>query len=469
MENQADSALGHIRVTQVDASHYILTLRADASFIARNLNTSDVLVVAIAASSLTPVDLGTGETVYGRHGVGFNEEANLTAEDVTIVFENSLGTFDGKRVNYALWINNGGTAAVREAGEQSTTTLACAGCTMEFRGSSEIRFNGGGAGVGLGPGGLVGPKHPCLASDTGDPIDFTAGTGRCAEGLGIRATFDAETLRIEGSMSGIAATESDVHVEHFTFKWGADPNVTDTVALHNVGGLACSSDAGVRISINPADREVLANVPVKVPDGCTADDVGMGVDGCRPMPDSITPVSGICNLTARRVALYGPASLANPNRDLTLPAGVGVACGSRGGVCEIGPKSWNAATGVCEAPGSGDSGLSVIDGFYVALAAGGPANVDAISGIPLTFDDPQAVPPARHCFDKFLANDNEVGITIAPNTHVELSRCNVQNTQFGALQVANGLANAATPENTAAAGTPCPSLDGDSCRTPVEE
>jgi hypothetical protein len=103
------------------------------------------------------------------------------------------------------------------------------------------------------------------------------------------------------------------------------------------------------------------------------------------------------------------------------------------------------------------------------MAAGGPANVDAISGRPLPFNDPQAVPPARHCFDKFLANDNEIGITVGPNTSVELSRCNVQNTQFAALQMANGLANAATLANTTAAGTPCPSLDGISCRTPAEE
>jgi hypothetical protein len=465
MENQADSALGHIRVTQIDASRYVLTLIAKDSFIARNRNTSDLLVIGIVTSSLTPVDLGSGQIVSGRHEVVFDEEVALIAQDVTIQFKNSLGTFDRKPVDYALWVNDGGTAKARNAGDQSTTSLACAGCTMTFRGSSEIHFDGA-AGVGVGPGSPVAPAHPCLTSD---PIDFTTATGRCAEGLGIRASFDAETLLIRGSMSGIVASESDIDVEDFTFYWGGDPNVTDAVALEGVNALGCTGDAGVRISINPADREILANVPVVVPDGCTADDVGMGVDGCRPIPLSSTHATGICNLVARRVTAHGPASLTNPEgTDLTLPAGVGLACGSRG-VCQLGPKSFNAATGACEAPGKGAPEPSLFDGFYVALAVGGPANVDSISGRPLAFDASQAVPPARHCYDKFHANDNEVGITVGPNTYVEFSRCSVQNTQFGALQVANGLANAATVANTTAAGTPCPSLDGVNCRTPVDE
>ena len=465
MENQADSALGHVRVTQIDASRYVLTLVADASFIARNRNTSSVLGIGIAISSLTPVDLGSEQTVYGRHGVGFDEEVDLVAEDVTIVFENSLGTFDGKPVDYSLWPNEGGTAAIEDSGAQQQTGLACAGCTMTLGGRSEIHFNGGGAGVGIGPGGRVGPAHPCLDPDIGDPINFAAGTGRCAEGLGIRAYLDAETLLIRGSMSGIAGAESDITIADLTVQLARDPNVTDQIALHGEVGVGCASDRGVRFSINPATSDILANVPCVLPDGCTAEDAGKAIDGCQPIPLSTPPATGICNLVARKVTLFGPASLINPEgTDLTLPAGVGVACGSRGGRCDIGPKSFNAATGTCEAPGTGDSALlSLIDGFYVALAAGGPANVEAISGRPLAFDDPQAVPPARHCFDKFLANDNEIGITVGPNTSVELSRCNVQNTQFGALQVANGGANEATVDNT-----PCPPLDG-ACRTPAQE
>lgn len=467
MENQADAQLGQIRVTQIDPSRYILTLIAKDSFIAANRSTSSVLGIGIAISSLTPVELGVGQTVYGRHGVGFDEEVDLSAQDVTIVFENSLGTFDGQPVDYSLWPNQGGTAAIEDSGAQQQTGLGCAGCTMTLLGSSEIHFNAGGAGVGIGPGGRVGPAHPCLTSD---PVDFATGMGRCAEGLGIRARFVAETLLIRGSMSGIAGAEADIHVADLTVQLARDPNVTDQIALHGVVGVGCASDAGIRVSINPATSDILANVPVVLPNGCTAEDAGMGVAGCEPIPLSTPASTGICNLVARKVTLFGPASLSNPEgTDLTLPAGVGVGCGSRGGRCELGPKSLNAATGSCEAPGSGDTDLSVIDGFYAAVSVGGPANVDPATGIPFAFDDPQAVPPARHCFDKFVANDNEVGITVGPNTYVELSRCNVQNTQFGALQVANGLANAATVANTSAAGTPCPTLDGVSCRTPVEE
>jgi len=112
----------------------------------------------------------------------------------------------------------------------------------------------------------------------------------------------------------------------------------------------------------------------------------------------------------------------------------------------------------------------MVDGFYVGLALGGPANVDAASGIPLAFDDPQAVPPAHHCFDKITISDNEIGVTVGPNTDLQLSRCSVENTQFGAILVANGGANIATVANTAALGISCrPTLDGVACRTPAEE
>jgi hypothetical protein len=271
MENQADTALG---VSQVAGN--LITLVAPAAFIDRNRATSSLMGVGIGISSLTDddpvkpgaqVSLGTG-TVYGRHVVGFDEEVEVTGDDVTIVFEQILGTFDGQPVPYALFPNQGGTCFVEDcAGQQQT---AFGAVTMELTGMSTIRFADvtqclmddvdGGAGLGIGPGGRVGPNHPCLESD---PIDRATNTGRCEEGLVMRGYFSADDpnkadlLTIEGSMGGLACADSDCHVEVLKHVGKHDPNVINEIAQHAKLGIGCSAASGVRISRNPADGKIV--------------------------------------------------------------------------------------------------------------------------------------------------------------------------------------------------------------------
>jgi hypothetical protein len=467
-ENQPDSALGRAEVVQTGSNTFLLSLVAPTSFIERNRETSELMMIGLAASSLTPVDFGSGKTVYGRHVVGFDEEVSVDSEDVTIKMKNSLGTFNGLPTNYALFPNGGGTAAIENWAEQQQTAFGCAGCKMNLAGTSLIQFadlsggcpaDDGGAGVIIGAGGRVGPAHPCLASE---PLDLTTNTGRCAVGLAIRGSIMADKLTIVGSMSGLVATESDVSVDELVFIQKRDPNVTDEIALHGAIGLGCAADKGVRISRNPGDGQIVSNVPLAL-GACTPDQVGEGT--CQPTPLSSPPTTGICNLVAKRVELVGLASPDNPCQDLVVPSGVGVALGIRSGRAEIGPKSFNDQTGKCEARGMGaDPPPSHIEGFELAIGASGGANVDPATGEPLTAGEPGAVPPVKYCLDKIGAHDNEVGVAVGANTDVRLSRCTVDLTQFGAIHVGNVSGNVATPATTG-----CASIDGSSCRTVAQE
>src|SRR5262249_15286958 len=155
-------------------------------------------------------NLGAGITIYGRHVVSFDEEAAVIGSNVTIRLQNTLGTFDGRPTDYSLLPNGGGTARRQKAAEQQQTMWSCNGCTIALGGASTIQFVGGGAGVGISPGGRVGPAHPCLATD---PVNDATSTGRCASGKFLRGSFTAGLLTIQGSMSGLTATESDVALQ----------------------------------------------------------------------------------------------------------------------------------------------------------------------------------------------------------------------------------------------------------------
>jgi hypothetical protein len=495
MENQADSDLG---VTQVAGN--VITLVAPAAFIGRNRATSSLMGVGIGVSSLTDPSFGAGKTVYGRHIVNFDEEVVVSGDAVTVEFEQVIGTFDGQPVPYDLFPNQGGTAAIEDWARQQQTGFGAV--TMLMTGNSTFRFAdtsgdcsdlNGGAGVGIGPGGRVGPNHPCLQTD---PIDRPTNTGRCEAGLVMRGWFSADDrhpapgervpdedteqdlLTVEGSMGGLGCVDSDCYVEEFHHIGKHDPNVTDEIAQHAKVGLGCSAASGVRISRNPSDGKIVSNVPLDL-NGCSEEDVGSGL--CQPIlagaPDypPQPPGTGICNLTADRVQLIGIAAGASWNActDLTLPSGTGVALAMEYGEGRIGPKALNAATGACEAIIVPDPGASVIEGFQVGVAFGGGANVDGATGEPLSADSLNAVPPNQYCIDKFVVEKTEVGMAVGGNVDVEVSRCTIGETQFGSVAVGAGGANEVDPTSLVSGGYPgCREVengDGKSCATVAEE
>jgi hypothetical protein len=67
-----------------------------------------------------------------------------------------------------------------------------------------VTFVGGGSGVAIGP---------------GDRDNVTA--------VHKRASLTAGDVTVTGSNSGLAASESDITIGHFTATLGNDPNVTD--------------------------------------------------------------------------------------------------------------------------------------------------------------------------------------------------------------------------------------------------
>jgi len=472
-ENQADSANAGTTVSEVsceglpsDAVCYLVSMVVDAELIERNRETSVLILVGQAWSSLTPVDFGTGEVVYGRHIVSFDEEAVITGHDVTLELENTLGspgsppTFDGLPVDYSLLPNGGGTAAIENSLEQAQTGVGCSGGSWVWTGDSKIRFNGGGAGVGISSGGRVGPAHPCRASD---PLDRDTNTGRCELDKVKRGSFSAEKLLIEGSMGALAGVESDIEIQELTFHQARDPNVTDEIALHAAGGVSCSADSGVRIGRNPSDGKILSNVPLDL-NGCTEDEVGRG--DCLPTPLSSPPGTGISNCKVRRMVLHGMASNNNPlGTELTVPTGAGVALASPAGRGEIGPKSYKQKTDRCEASLAGDPEASVIEGFEAMITVTGGPNVDDPTGASLEFDHPNAVPQKRYCLDKIRGDNNEVGLAVGANVDVRASRMRIEETQFSSVLVANGAANVETVDSTTACGSPCPSIDETTCQT----
>src|SRR5262249_9051871 len=147
-ENMPDTALGLTEVQPLildGPPAFRVTMIVPADVIRRNLQTSSRLLLGMRISSLTPVNLGAGITIYGRHVVSFDEEAAVIGSNVTIRLQNTLGTFDGRPTDYSLLPNGGGTARRQKAAEQQQTMWSCNGCTMALGGASTIQFVGGGA------------------------------------------------------------------------------------------------------------------------------------------------------------------------------------------------------------------------------------------------------------------------------------------------------------------------------------
>lgn len=466
-ENMADGALGESGVTGAGPV-YTLTLTAPAAVVDRNRATSTDLFVGVRISSLTPVDLGTGSpgvpapTVHGRHLVFFDDEADVTGTEVDLVLHNDMGTFDGAAPDYTLFPNNGGTAALYDAAEQQQTGFGCAGCSMALLGTSSIDFPGGGVGVGIAPGPRLASTHPCTASS---PLNVAAGTGRCAAGRNLRGSFTANDLSVTGSMAGLVASESDVALDSFVFHQSHDPNVTDPTLLHGVMGLGCSADAGLRIGINPATDDPMANVPVDTT-ACPGDSLGQGA--CQPPALSTPATTGLCNLTVDRVELEGLGSTANPlGTDLTLPAGVGIALHMRHGTGRVGDLVYDALGDACI--GTLSTAPSSVRGFEALASFSGGANVNEVSGQPLTHDDPDAVAPTVYCFSNVLGDELGAGLLVGGNVDVRAQHLEIASTLMGAVHVANPTANVEDLTTSTGQGAPCRSVDAETCATPVQE
>jgi hypothetical protein len=558
-ENQSDSANARTTVSPF-YSGFFVSMVVDSDLIERNRGISDVILVGQTWSSLTPVHFGDGKVVHGRHMLAFDEEASITGSNVTLVLENTLGkslpsgvvlppTFDGigGPAIYSLLPNEGGSAKHEEGLEQQQTGVSHNGGKWRWEGNSKIQFgrwvggtliNGGGAGVGISAGGRLGLGHPCLISDPlvvveDDPTtpdvdegDPTTVTGFCAYDKGKRGSFYAENLIIEGSMFGLAATESDIDIGHLTFYQAPDPNVTNAVALTATGGVACAADSGVRIGVNPCfetpeEQDVIANVPLALewganglptgdflgcacktnrqdcanPDNpydqtqetCTVGEVGTGC--CLPTPKSSPPGTGVCNFRVPKMELYGMASGDNHlGMHETLPSGPGAVLAFRAGEGDIGavakdllteeetfPYSCQAALDVsCDDPETiedVETCESVIDGFAVALLISGGANVDPATGESLAYDpDDEAplVPPNVYCIDSVTAANSEVGAVFGLNSASFLSNSAIFETQFASVYLANGASNLGNAENTV--GSPhCPSDDGVTCNSAMQQ
>jgi hypothetical protein len=462
MENMADGAAGTTGVLPLGGTAYRITATAPAGVIARNRATSSAMLIGLRVSALAPVALDAVARVSGRHLVLFDDAAHATGDDVELRLHNAIGTFDGQAPDYDLFPNGGGSAALHDAADQQQTALGFAGSTVELTGDATIEFVGGGVGVGVGPGERVVPPNPCIVSD---PIDFPAATGRCAAGLLMRGSFQAEHLTIRGSMSGLVAGESDVTIDELVFVQQHDPNVTDPTLLQGTAGLVCAADAGVRIGVNPSNGDVIGSVPFDL-SACPPEDVGMGT--CLPPALSPGSTSGICNLVVERVLLIGMGSVDNPlGTDPTLPSGVGVALHKRSGKGQIGGRAFDPMTGDCQ--GGFVAPASSIKGFEVMASFSGGANVDPASGEPLRFDESAAVPPSPSCLDNAYGSELGVGLVVGPNAIVHASHLHIADTLMGAVAIGNGAANVETLASTTTAGAPCRSIDGSTCATPMQE
>lgn len=463
-ENMAEGAQGGAGVLAA-GTVYTITLTAPGAVVDRNRATSAKMLVGLRITSLTAIDLGVGSpgvpaaTVYGRHLVFFDDEATLTGTEVDLEIHNDIGTFDGLAPNYFLFPNDGGTAALYDAASQQQAGFGCTGCTMTLLGHSRIDFPTGGVGVGIAPGPRVSSSHPCIASD---PLNLPAGTGRCAAGLNRRGSFTANDLTVTGSMAGLVAAESDVSLDSFVFHQMHDPNVTDPTLLHTVMGLGCAADAGVRIGINPANDDVMANVPVQA-SLCGGTSIGNGV--CFPPALATPATTGRCNLTVDRVELEGMGSSSNPlGTDLTLPSGVGIALHMQKGVGRIG----DLTPGVGACVGSITSAASSVRGFEALASFSGGANVDGTTGEPLTHDG-ASVQPNLYCITNVLGDELGAGLLVGGNVDVRARNLQIENTLMGAVHVANATGNVEDVTTSTGQGTPCRSLDAETCATAAQE
>jgi hypothetical protein len=479
-ENQADGAPANTSVSpetcpptaRPNAVCYHVSMVVPFYMINENRGISKVILVSQKWSSLGEIHFPdattTGKKVHAKHYWVCDDECVISGNNPTMLIHNTLPasppTFNALPADYSLLPNGGGTGALRNFLEQQQAGVGCSGCTWNWTGESKIEFINGGAGVNITSGRRVGPGDPCLVND---PLDRTTNTGRCELDKVKRASFRAEKLVIEGSMGGLAASESDIEIDDLTFYQARDPNATDEVALHAAGGVGCKADSGRRTLRNPSDGELISSCPLDL-NGCSEDDIGRGT--CLPTHLCDPPSTGICNFKVKRMELHGMNSDNNPlGTDLTVPSGCGLTLASRAGKGEVGGKSYNPETGRCEASLEGDPEVSVIEGFECAMTTSGGANVDPETGAPLEADAAGAVPPNVYCLDKIRADKNEVGLVVGGNVDVRASRLDIRRTQFSAIHVKNSTANVETVDSTTAAGSPCPSDDGDTCRSPAAE
>lgn len=463
-ENRAEGSLGELSVSGAGPT-WTLTLTAPAAMVDRNRSSSADLFLGIRISSLTPVDLGTGSpgvpapTVHGRHLLLFDDEAVITGTEVDLQIHNDTTTFDGLAPDYSLFPNDGGTAALYDAAAQQQTGLGCSGCTITLLGSSTISFPAGGVGVGVAPGPRVPASHPCISSD---PLNLPAGTGRCAAGLNKRGSFSADDLTISGSMAGLVAAEADVQLGTFHFFQAHDPNVTDPTLLHGVMGLGCAADAGLRLGVNPANGDVMANTSINTA-GCSPDAIGPG--SCLPSAHAMPAGTGLCNLAVDTAVLEGLGSASNPlGTDLTLPSGVGIALHMRRGTGRIG----DLAPGAGACVGTIQSEPSSVRGFEALASFSGGGNVDEISGEPLTHDL-APVPPNLYCITNVLGDELTQGLLVGANADVRAKHLQIEHTLMGAVHVANATGNVEDVASTSGQGAPCRNLDGETCATATQE
>jgi hypothetical protein len=467
VETLKDAALGTISVTPIGGTTWRISMIAPAAIVDRNRATSSHVFLGWRVSTLGAVDLGTGApgapaaTVHCRHLCFFDDEAVVSGTENVIRVHNDIGTFDGAAPDYTLFPDDGGSAADYDVLSQQQAALGCAGCTMALSGTTLVEFPGGGVGMGIGPGPRVGPADPCVASD---PLNESAGTGRCAVGKSKRGVFSAEELELSGSMSGLVAGESDVSVASFTFLQRHDPNVTDPTLLHGVMGIGCAAEAGVRIGVNPSNGDVLGNVPLDL-STCAPDDIGAGF--CRPPALASPPGTGICNVAIDSALLTGLGSVANPYMDTTLPSGVGIALHMRGGSARIGDLAWDPGSNGCT--GTYASEPSSVRGFEVMASVSGGANVAETTGEPMAYDDAGAVPPTVFCVSNVLGDELVTGLVVGGNADVRADHLQIEETLLGAIQASNGGANLEDVASTTLGGTPCPTVDSLTCRTPIQE
>lgn len=456
-ENLADGTLGKT-VISGSGPTYTVTLVADAAQLDRNRATSHGVFVGIGVTSLTEVDFGSGQTVYCRHMVGFGE-VKVDGTDTTIKCENDFDTFDGQPTDYAgLFPFGGGTARIEKSAEQHQTGLAFGGSVVNFLGTTTIQFPNGGAGVLVGPGARVGPAG-CDGLPASELINWADGSGSCAPGFGRRAWFSAESLIVDGSMGGLGCTEADCFVTLLKHRQMRDVNATSEAALKSGFGIGCAASRGSGFGVNPATGDIIADGPFDF-GSCTTATVADG--SCIPKPYEQPPGTGICSLVVGRVELIGLGSTDNPDMDLTIPSGPAISFAMTSGRGQIGAKAFKAATGRCEAdPGAEDPESSRAVGYQIGLIAAGGANKTDL-GVPLTAEDPNAVPPMAYCVDNIEWDEIEAGVSVGSNAKLELTRCAVREVSYGALTVLADSANNADP------GLGCQELDG-ACRSPVQE
>ncbi len=469
-ENQAHNEIGiWSQGTPIAADDgsvtYPLSAHCPASFVTMNQGISERMGVGVALSSLKPPTLPDGVTqLYGRHGVAFDQEAEIDWENVTFTMDNTgPARFDGRScTDYTLFTNhrdlggdnNGdgcrdaaGTAEFSDAA-QVHTALGFAGSTVRFGGTSTIEWRNGGGGIAVSGGPRVAAGDPCV---TGSPIDFTGASGRCATDYHKRAvfTFDDLTIRGEidtennGPMSGVATVNADVSGNTLRAFLGDDPNAVDQNLTRGRLALGCGGERGVRIGWNTLTNEYLSNVPLDTSQ-CT-----VGTGECHPTPKSMPGTTGICNLEVGLVELVAQT-------DLAKPTGVGVSCAMTSGKCNVG----GANAVVTE--------RSRVEGFEVGTSVG-TSNVDPATGIGQRHNSAIAIPLLVANFKKMDIVSTEMGNMVGPTSQGFYDDTNTWDCDYNCFAIGKDSANIATRANTNSdidgdgISDQCPGIDG-ACR-----